>query len=311
MLGLFQYRTAMHIQECLHRNVKTIAMPLAMVVGAVLCRPVASIDDWSGHMVTPVLIFLMLFVTFCRVKPREMRPSMLHVWLLAIQIAGCVAIYLALRPLNTVVAQGAMICILAPVAMAAVVIAGMLGADVATMATYSLLCNMAIAVAAPVVLSFTGNGECSFGIILAKVAPLLIGPFVAGQFCRAFVKPLARWVSEHKRLSFYLWLLSLVVIIGRTTSFIIERGTAESNLEIALAMAALVICLAQFAIGRHIGIKYGDKVAGGQSLGQKNTVLAVWMSQSFMDPLSCVAPTAYIVWQNFVNSYQIYKHSDL
>lgn len=102
-------------------------MPLAMVVGAVLCRPVAAVDDWSGHMVTPVLIFLMLFVTFCRVRPREMRPSMLHVWLLVIQIAGCVAVYLALRPFDTVIAQGAMICILAPVAMAAVVIAGHAG----------------------------------------------------------------------------------------------------------------------------------------------------------------------------------------
>ena len=44
------------------------------------------------------------------------------------------------------------------------------------------------------------------------------------------------------------------------------------------------------------------------SLGQKNTVLAVWMAQSFLDPISSIAPTAYIVWQNFVNSYQIYRH---
>jgi len=54
--------------------------------------------------------------------------------------------------------------------------------------------------------------------------------------------------------------------------------------------------------------RYGDAPAGGQSLGQKNTVLAVWMAQSFLDPISSIAPTAYIVWQNFVNSYQIYRH---
>ena len=40
---------------------------------------------------------------------------------------------------------------------------------------------------------------------------------------------------------------------------------------------------------------------------RKNTVLAVWMAQSFLNPLSSIAPTAYIVWQNFVNSYQIWK----
>ncbi len=47
---------------------------------------------------------------------------------------------------------------------------------------------------------------------------------------------------------------------------------------------------------------------GGQSLGQKNTVLAVWMAQSFLDPISSIAPTAYIVWQNFVNSWQIWRN---
>ena len=58
---------------------------------------------------------------------------------------------------------------------------------------------------------------------------------------------------------------------------------------------------------RAIGRRYGDPAAGGQSLGQKNTVLAVWMAQSFLDPISSVAPTAYIVFQNFVNSYQIWR----
>lgn len=297
----------MHLQEYLQRNVKTVAMPLAMIVGALFCRPIATIDGWLGHMVTPILIFLMLFVTFCRVRPREMRPSMLHIWLLIIQIAGSIAVYFALRPLDTVIAQGAMICILAPVAMAAVVIAGMLGANVATMATYSLLCNMAIAVVAPVVLSFTGNGECTFAQLLARIAPLLIMPFAAAQFCRLVIPRAAQWVGDHEQISFYIWLLSLAFIIGRTTCFIIDHDEADRRVEIALAIAALVICVAQFGVGRYLGRRYGDVVAGGQSLGQKNTVLAVWMSQTFLDPISSVAPTAYIVWQNLVNSYQIYR----
>lgn len=29
----------MHVLEYLHRNVKTVAMPTAMVAGALLCRP--------------------------------------------------------------------------------------------------------------------------------------------------------------------------------------------------------------------------------------------------------------------------------
>lgn len=297
----------MHVLESLHRNVKTVAMPSAMVVGALFCRQVTALEAWSGQMITPTLIFLMLFVTFCRVKPRQMKPSMLHLWLLLIQAVACVGVYAALRPFDPVVAQGAMICVLAPVAMAAVVIAGMLGADVATMATYSLLCNMAVAVYAPVVISFTGTGVCSFTEILARIAPLLIMPFAAAQFCRFVFPKGAQWIGDHGQISFYMWLLSLVVIIGRTTAFIIDLHDASLRTELWLAVAALVLCLAQFKVGRMLGRRYGDAVAGGQSLGQKNTVLAVWMAQSFLDPIASIAPTAYIVWQNFVNSYQIYK----
>ena len=297
----------MHLLEHLHRNVKTVAMPTAMVVGALLCRPISALEAWTHQMITPTLIFLMLFVTFCRVKPRQMKPSMLHVWLLLFQTVVCIGVYLALRPLNDVVAQGAMICVLAPVAMAAVVIGGMLGANVATMATYSLLCNMAVALLAPVILTFTGTGTCTFTQILARIAPLLVMPFAAAQFCRFVFPKAAQWVGDHSQISFYMWLASLLVIIGRTTAFIIDLHDASLSTELWLAFAALVICLVQFKVGRMLGRRYGDPAAGGQSLGQKNTVLAVWMAQSFLNPISSIAPTAYIVWQNFVNSYQIYK----
>lgn len=297
----------MHLLENLHRNVKTIAMPSAMAVGALLCRPVTALEEWSGRMITPALIFAMLFITFCRVKLRDMRFSWLHVWLLLVQMAACAAVYSVLLPFDATVAQGAMICILAPVAMAAVVIAGMLGADVATVATYSLLCNMVVAVVAPGVLTFAGTGVCTFAQIFARIVPLLILPFIAAQLCRLVVPRFAGWVGDHGQISFYLWLVALIVTIGRTTAFILDLHDVSRSVELWLALVALVICLSQFAVGRCIGRRFGDPPAGGQSLGQKNTVLAVWMAQSFLDPISSIAPAAYIIWQNFVNSYQIYK----
>ena len=136
-------------------------------------------------------------------------------------------------------------------------------------------------------------------------------PFAAAQFCRFLLPKTAKWIGDHSQISFYMWLASLVVIIGRTTAFIIDLHDASLSVELWLAFAALVICLGQFKVGRMLGRCYGDAPAGGQSLGQKNTVLAVWMAQSFLDPISSIAPTAYIVWQNFVNSYQIYRHDQL
>lgn len=286
---------------------RTIAMPLGMVIGALLCRPIAWLDAVAQGMLTPTFIFTMLFFTFCRVDARRIRFSWMHLWLLLFQAVGSLAVYYALSAFDVVVAQGAMICILAPVAMAAVVIGGMLGANLETMAAYSLLCNIAIALYAPLLLHAFGNGECTMAQILQKVSPLLIAPFVAGQFCRFCLRRVSDWVVAHNHLSFYVWLLSLIVIIGRTTCFLLDQSEANIVTEILLALVALVICIAQFLVGRYIGRRYGDTVAGGQSLGQKNTVLAVWLSQAFLDPISSVAPTAYIVWQNIVNSYQLWR----
>ncbi len=289
-------------------TMRSISMPLGMVVGALLCYPINTFDEWCGGQTTPLFIFSMLFCTFCRVNVREMKPSWLHVWLMVVQVAVTVAIYMALLPLGETVAQGGMICALAPMAMGAVVIAGMLGANIATMATHCLICNFVIAFIAPPMLSAWGNGTCTVTEILMRVAPLLISPFVVAQLCRWLTPKAARWIGSHTMIPFYIWLWSLVVIMGKTTYFIIQSGITHLKTEIVLAVVALVICLVQFGVGRWLGKRYGDVASGTQALGQKNTVMAIWLAQTFLNPLSCVAPTAYIVWQNIVNSYQIYKH---
>ena len=289
------------------QSFRTWAMPICMILGALMCRWIVIVDSALEGMLTPVFIFTMLFFTFCRVDARKIRFSGMHLWLILFQIVVAPVLFYLLRSFDVVVAQGAMICVLAPVAMAAVVIGGMLGANIETMAAYSLLCNAVIAFIAPYMLHTFGNGECTMMEILQRVAPLLLAPFVAGQMCRKWLPKMSDWVGKHSNISFYIWLMSLMVIVGRTTSFLLDCTQADRMTELLLAVIALVVCLLQFAVGRYVGRKYGDTVAGGQSLGQKNTVLAVWLSQAFLDPISSVAPTAYIVWQNIVNSYQLWR----
>lgn len=289
------------------QDIKSIVMPLAMVIGAVLCRPLATVESATHNMLTPLLIAAMLFITFCRIELREMRLSIIHLWMLFIQFVGSIAVYYAVMPLlGETVGQGAMICVLAPIAMAAVVIGGMLGANVTTMVTYSLLCNLVTAVVAPFILHAFGNGTCTFMGIIGRVAPTLIAPFVVAQMLRYLWRKAADWVAARSSFSFYLWLVSLVLVMGRTTAFIIDTE-ADIIIEIELAAIALVLCLIQFKVGHSLGRALGDVVAGGQSVGQKNTILAIWMTLNFLDPIASIAPTAYIVWQNFVNSYQLYR----
>jgi BASS family bile acid:Na+ symporter len=95
--------------------------------------------------------------------------------------------------------------------------------------------------------------------------------------------------------------------MGRITLFIINADAAPM-LGIELALVALVLCIVQFKAGRFLGRYTGDVVATTQSVGQKNTIFAIWLSLNFLDPIASIAPTAYIVWQNLTNSWQMWKH---
>ena len=290
------------------QNIRTLAMPLAMVVGVALCRPLDVIERVTEHTLTPVLIAAMLFITFCRVDVRQMRLSWAHLWMLLIQFLGAALVYYAVTPLlGAEVGQGAMICVMAPIAMAAVVIGGMLGGNVTMMVTYSLICNLVTALVAPYILHAFGNGDCTFLQIISRVAPTLIAPFAVAQLCRWLLPKVAAWFAAHSSISFYLWLISLILVMGRTTLFILNAD-ADPMVEIELALVALVLCIAQFKAGRFLGRYTGDVVATTQSVGQKNTIFAIWLSLNFLNPIASIAPTAYIVWQNLANSWQMWKH---
>ena len=69
----------------------------------------------------------------------------------------------------------------------------------------------------------------------------------------------------------------------------------------------LIACALQFFLGKRIGSVYGDRISAGQALGQKNTVLAIWMASAYLHPSAVIAPGAYVLWQNLFNSWQLWK----
>jgi BASS family bile acid:Na+ symporter len=144
-------------------------------------------------------------------------------------------------------------------------------------------------------------------LIMAKVFPLLLCPLICAELLRKFLPGVHKLlVTKWRNLPFYLWLVALSLAIAMTS-----RAIAHSNLSIGvmacIAAVSLVCCLVQFAFGRYVGARNGEIIAGGQSLGQKNTVLAIWMAYTYLDPLSSVAPGSYVLWQNIFNSYQLWK----
>lgn len=283
-------------------------LPIAMVGGALLY-------PWMGliQFLSPFLIFGMLFITYSRLDFRHISLGHFQWVLLAVQMILAAASYLTVVRLDHTVAEGIFICVFIPTATAAPVICSMLGGSLSKLATYSLLCNIFVAFVGPVVLAMIGDSQYgfweSFILIFNKVMPLLIGPLALSYIVRKIFPRFHDAVKSHQSISFYIWAISLFIIVGGCVSFIITHYEPDFAWQMLwLALGSLIVCLLQFKVGRMVGRHYGDPVSGGQGLGQKNTVLAVWIALAYMNPIASVGPAAYIAWQNIVNSWQIMRH---
>lgn len=287
-------------------RLKPWMLPIAMGLGAIF-------HNYMGYLawMAPWLIFSMLLLTFCKINPREVRLTKLTAMLLPVQVLGGVAAYLALRPLSPTFAEGMFICIFCPTATAAPVIVGMLGGSVPRLATYSVMSNIACAAIAPLLFTLMGADGIeflpTFLTISAKVVPLIIAPLLVALVLMKVAPRVHHQLSDHAGLAFYLWAVSLIVCVGQAVSFVMQEPPSAIPLMIALAVGAGAACLAQYAIGRKVGHRVGDRVAATQALMQKNTVLAIWMATTFLSPVCSVAPAAYIAWQNTLNSIQLYR----
>lgn len=284
-------------------------MPLAMVIGALFY-------PWMGYItfLSPYLIFIMLFITYCKLSPKDFKPGKFEVILLVTQILLAGVSFGLTFFWNHTLAEGVFICFFISTATAAPVITAMLGGSISKVATFSLLSNAMIAIVGPIVLAAMGeHPEITFGdsflLILKQVFPLILLPLVLAMCIRKFMPKIHSYVVEKQQISFYCWCISLLIVVGSCTSFAIQNWTPDSTgTMIMLAIGALCACLLQFKIGRKIGKYYGDAVSGGQSLGQKNTVLAVWLALAYLNPMASIAPAAYVAWQNIVNSWQLMRH---
>ena len=307
------------------RFIKNWTLPLAMLAGTLgyfflaripLFAPAKPCLNGLIALLTPALIFALLLLTFCKVEVRELKPKAWHGWLLLFQAVAClvVAALLICCPMEEMyreVFEGAMVCLICPTATAAAVITGKLGGSAASLTTYTLLSNLLAAMAVPLVFPLVEPHAditffAAFLKILSKVFPLLLLPFFLACALRAFAPRIHRFLLDFHDAAFYLWAVALAIVSGQTVRSLVNSD-APVFVEVLIALAGLATCCIQFYLGKRIGGHYKERISGGQALGQKNTVLAIWMAYTYLNPLSSVGPGSYVLWQNIINSYQLWK----
>ena len=306
------------------RFYKNWALPISMVMGVVLYFVYTSLPFLKGTnqmvnqaigILQPLLIFAMLFVTFCKIKPTDLKPCRWHAMLLTVQV-GAFALFAAVLILFPsipcrLLVESAMICFICPTACAAAVVCAKLGGHAAHLITYILLINLAAALFIPLIVPLVNPQEGQTFIntsvlIIRQVFPTLICPLLLAWTIRYTMPRLAQRLQNTGDTAFYLWTVALTMAIAVTTRSIMHSDVGIPVL-VGIALVTLASCWAQFTIGRHIGKPSGDHIAAGQGIGQKNTVFAIWMAYTFLTPVTAIAGGFYSVWHNIFNSYQLYK----
>lgn len=267
-------------------------------------------------IIQPALIFMMLFLTFCKVELRQLRLRPWHWRLLLIQggLFSLIAVALILMPRSglRVVLEGAMICLICPTATAAAVITRKLGGNLNDIITYTVLINMLTALLVslwvPWVHPAPGlNMAVSGALILSKVFPLLLMPLLCGMAVRQFMPAVHRKLQQWADASFYLWVVALALAMAVTARSMVHSAYGAST-QLWIGIVALICCIFQFGVGRKIGKRYGETITAGQALGQKNTVFAIWLGYTFFTPVTALAGGFYSIFHNLVNSLQLYRH---
>ncbi len=306
------------------RFLKDWTLPISIGTGVTVYLIFALIPALDGFAtaaapffdaILPMFMFLILFVTFCKVDFRRLRPTAWHLWVGVFQVltvaavtAVIVGMHLTGRPL--ILAEALLTCIIGPCAAAAPVVTQKLGGNLEEMTTYTFLSNLITALLIPVCFPLIDKDAdihffAAFMLILHKVFTVLVVPMILAFIVKHYVKGLCRRITSVRDLSYYLWGGSLLIVSGTTAKNIMHADTSTGFL-LVIAATSLVLCLFQFASGRLIGRRFGEAINAGQALGQKNTAFAIWIAYVYLTPLSSVGPGCYILWQNIINSWEIW-----
>lgn len=303
---------------------RKFALPCSLVLGALGYLIFANVpflqplgDAVGPRLVElmPVVLFALLYVTFCKIEIKEMKPKAWHfvLQLIRTSLALLMVIAICLFGKNyeaKVILEGAFICFICPTAAAVAVVTEKLGGSIGSLTTYTMIANIFTIIIIPSLFPMVEKGaDVSFlymsMMVFRNVTTVLVVPLLLALLSRKFLPRFVDKVKSVKDLGFYMWCFNLTILMGETLCNFLH-ATVSGWILALLLIVPLVVCLVQFAIGKAVGRYWDASISAGQALGQKNTIVGIWLTLTFLNPLAAVAPGAYVVWQNLVNGWQLW-----
>jgi BASS family bile acid:Na+ symporter len=281
---------------------RALAIVVAMGCG-VLLPGLSAYAGWIRW-----ILFAMLFLGFSGMPLHRLRPEKAHLRLLLAWPIFMALGWLVLLPFGRDAQLAGLLVAATPTATAAPVITGMLGGDVGFVSVAFLGSNLIGAVLLPLLLSIAGAGQIPSTLpFLFQTLALVLIPLGLSAALRglALAQPALR---QLRRLSFPLWLAALVLASAKTSEFLRSHPETGARTVLAIAGGSALLCSLHFLVGRSIGGK-DRALEAGQSLGQKNTMLTLWLGLSVFGPVPALGPAFYVLWHNIWNASQMARQS--
>lgn len=279
-----------------------------MILGAVMypiSAPLQALIPW--------VIGFMLFLTYLKVQPKDLKLRKAHFYCLLVQISCMGLGYLILAPFHLESAEALFLCFFTPAAVAGPAIVRLLSGDSGFTASYSLLTHFSSILIAPLLfplikVSATGIDFSSLALAIFKtITPLIIIPMLLAWTTIFFYPKQAKRLGESKQIPYIFWIFSVWLLMGKTIVYLNE-SPLSLKVYFFISILVLLACLSQFILGDKLALLLKEeRNALRHGLGQKNTSLAIWLATLYLSPSSALAATTYIVWQNFYITYRLYQ----
>lgn len=257
------------------------------------------------------MVIYMLFLSYLSMPLQENPLKLKHLWIFLANVLLGFVPYFLLRPLSQDYALAAYMCGIIPSAIAAPVIMSLIHRDMAFTATAVLVTNLGMAIFLPATLPLLVGREVQLevGGFVLRVLVVLLGPFMAAFALRLTTPKLVSQVKKLNRFTFYVWITAIWIAVAKSVVYLRSQNDVSTDQIMAIAAIALGICVVSFLVGHVIGGRQFSREAS-QSLGQKNIMLSIWISLTYLSPKIALGPTFYILFHHLYNGWLLLRYSD-
>ncbi len=282
---------------------RTLALFLAVLAGA-FCPAAQALSGWLPFLLIGMLFFAFLDIT---ITSQSFHWSMLVIFLANLAIPF--SVFLLIRGIDPQLALVGFLTAVAPTATATPVIVSYLHGRVDYVLPAVLLTNVGIALVLPFALPWVAGAtvRITTAEILPSVLLVMFVPLGLAFFIRKFLPAVQSLLLPGKALSFPIWMMMLFIVTAKASSFLQSDNGTSAGLLFWIALLSLATCVINFVVGAWIGGRSFRREAS-QALGQKNNSFTIWIGLTYLNPLTALGPTFYVLYHNLYNGLQLYQH---